>query len=418
MQRFVKRGRPSRFIEALTNDDVGVLKKLVLQDSGSVETEWPGHLCCQHGAHACLSFLIDCCGLDVDDVTAKGTLTALHIACQHRRQRCVSALIARGALVEARTARGSSPLHVACRHRCSSIVQLLLVAGADPNVQSASGRNALHIACELNAAECVALLLSSLQRRADLRARTAKGATALMIGAQHGALSALKLVLRVASRADVLATVPSTGLTALHVAAQHNRAAAAQLLLAAGADRTATTRSGSTPLTYAIRDGSTDLIAMLMRPCSSSFVCVPTDRDLDRGLLLRGRGRKQRGGRSGARAPTRVRVLRLLKTLRVPQLAPFHPYLQSARERCSLKSDHQLLKELQAMTPWTKKRHYRFAARDRRGVFALLLTFARLGRNGSLSVLQTSCNLDPAMNALSFLGHNSFQDDDGEKTCV
>ena len=101
MQRFVKRGRPSRFIEALTNDDVGVLKKLVLQDSGSVETEWPGHLCCQHGAHACLSFLIDCCGLDVDDVTAKGTLTALHIACQHRRQRCVSALIARGALVEA-----------------------------------------------------------------------------------------------------------------------------------------------------------------------------------------------------------------------------------------------------------------------------------------------------------------------------
>lgn len=81
------------------------------------------------------------------DVKAVGSIgeTPLH-ACSESPPEICAALLARGAVLEARTPQGNTPLMSAAQDGNAAVVRLLLSRGADPNAKNAQGETALRLA--------------------------------------------------------------------------------------------------------------------------------------------------------------------------------------------------------------------------------------------------------------------------------
>lgn len=103
----------------------------------------------------------------------------LYYAAQNGGPKVTTALLERGANIEAVTSSGRTPLMQAAESNTAEVVELLLVWGADPNVQldSSGALTALHLASFSDQAESVAVLL---RYGADPEIEGDNGLTALM----------------------------------------------------------------------------------------------------------------------------------------------------------------------------------------------------------------------------------------------
>ena len=94
---------------------------------------------------------------------ARAAWTALHYAATGPEPRAVQALLARGALVNARSPNGTTPLMMAARYGAEASVGLLLQAGADATLQNEAALNAADFA-RLAGREPLALRLAPAGR--------------------------------------------------------------------------------------------------------------------------------------------------------------------------------------------------------------------------------------------------------------
>lgn len=202
-------------------------------------------------------------------------LTPLFWAAVNGNAEMATALIARGANVNARSRIGATPLFAAAYWHHEDLVALLLSKGADPSVVSKNGETALHRAlarygveaggptlvptAKLEAMTTTARLL--VERGTDPKAAVPSGETPLHFAAACGHPPLVAFLLDKGAAIEARGT---DGVTPLYVAAISNRHAVAELLLARGAQVDARTKSRYTPLLHAARTGAPKLVALFV----------------------------------------------------------------------------------------------------------------------------------------------------------
>jgi mono/diheme cytochrome c family protein len=118
------------------------------------------------------------------DVNAKNrrSSTPLHWAIHDEAK--VRLLLSKGANVNAKQAQGRTPLYLAAMlGKGGPTIRLLLISGADPNLASANGQTPLMMAAQRGAIEGIQLLI---EKGADVNSKDGAGETALMFACSSG----------------------------------------------------------------------------------------------------------------------------------------------------------------------------------------------------------------------------------------
>jgi ankyrin repeat protein len=186
-----------------------------------------------------------------------GGSTLLHHAAGFGTLDTLAFLIDKGADVNAKNRRGSTPIFWAIHDEAK--VRLLISRGAAVNVKQIEGRTPVYQASILGSGNAVLRLL--LESGGNPNAATLTGLTPLSGAALRGDVEAMRLLL--AKGADVHAK-NGAGATALMAAATNGSADAVRLLLERGADVNVRTKLGETALGNAAGAGVTDTVKMLL----------------------------------------------------------------------------------------------------------------------------------------------------------
>jgi ankyrin repeat protein len=141
----------------------------------------------------------------------------------------------------------------------TAAVSALIAKGADVNAKNNYGWTALSHAARAGNAELVKLLLA---HGADVNARDGSGWTPLMRAAMKGHAEAVRVLLEHGALVNV--KEKDEGWTALHWAAARGYEKVVKLLLSHGADYTLRTQNGLTPLMLAMRE-SNDKVAQVLQ---------------------------------------------------------------------------------------------------------------------------------------------------------
>jgi ankyrin repeat protein len=185
-----------------------------------------------------------------------GGSTALHHAAGYGPLANVELLINKGADVNAKNRRNSTPLHWAIHDGAK--VRLLLSKGADINTRQAQGRTPLFLAAMLgNGAQTMRLLLA---RGADPNLASANGQTPLMMAAR-GNIEGIRLLIE--KGAEVNAR-DGAGETALMFACTGGNASAVRLLIERGADVKVKSKRNETALGFAATSGVQASVELLL----------------------------------------------------------------------------------------------------------------------------------------------------------
>jgi ankyrin repeat protein/mono/diheme cytochrome c family protein len=186
-----------------------------------------------------------------------GGSTALHHAAGYGPVGNLQLLIDKGADVNAKNRRGSTPLHWAIHDEAK--VRLLISKGANVNAKQAQGRAPLYLAAMLgNGVQTMRLLLTS---GADPNMASANGQTPLMMAAQRGNVEVIQLLIE--KGADVNSK-DGAGETALMFACSSGNARAAQMLIDQGADVKVRSKRNETALGFAATAGAQASVEMLL----------------------------------------------------------------------------------------------------------------------------------------------------------
>ena len=234
-------------IAAVRARDRATLEKLIAADpalatSKDAAGSTPLHHAAGFGTIDSLTFLIDK-GADVNAKNRRGS-TPLFWAIHDESK--VRLLIARGAAVAIKQVEGRTPVYqAAVLGNGYAVLRLLLENGGDPNVATLNGLTPLNAAALRGDVDAMRLLID---KGADVDARNGAGATALMGAATNGSGSAVRLLLD--SGADARART-KLGETALGNAAGAGSADAVKLLLDRGADVNSRNDRGYSPLMLA-----------------------------------------------------------------------------------------------------------------------------------------------------------------------
>ena len=156
-------------------------------------------------------------------------VTPLAYAAGFGRMEVLEFLVARGADVNARDARGLSALHLTVYTGQLQALRYLLDKGADVKSRGPSGMGPLHFAARQRG-EIAGLLV---ERKADVGARDDYGNTALILAVREGAHEVVRLL--VDAGADPNGANPLTGDGPLDVALQEGRTEMADYLRTKGA---------------------------------------------------------------------------------------------------------------------------------------------------------------------------------------
>jgi len=161
-------------------------------------------------------------------------MTPLHYAASYGRRGAAEILVARHAVVDAKSCDGSTPLVEAAANAKKDVFGYLLGLGADPNATDRDGRTSILLAARMvffpESRDILALLLGD--RRADVNSKDQDGMTALKLVVKGKDSDAVKLLLQ-APGIDV--NDNSGGVTALFLAEADGNEDIAALLRAAGA---------------------------------------------------------------------------------------------------------------------------------------------------------------------------------------
>jgi ankyrin repeat protein len=183
--------------------------------------------------------------------------TLLHHAAGFGAVETMRLLLDRGADVNVKNRRGSTPLHWAIHGEAK--VRLLIARGATINVRQIEGRTPLFLAASLaNSNGTLRLLLA---QGANPNIATANGQTPLMVAAGRGHVDAVRMLL------DAKATVDAkngAGETALMLAAGDGNPQAVALLLERGADPRARSKRNETALGNAATAGVEETVRLLL----------------------------------------------------------------------------------------------------------------------------------------------------------
>ena len=193
-------------------------------------------------------------------------ITPLHRAAMANPDpRVADLLIARGARLEARDARGA-----AFSTRDPEVIERLLAHGAEVNATNRLGQTPLHHAALGNDHPGVTATLLDHGAHLELRAHNT-GATPLHAAAAGIALDTLE---RLLERGADIAARDDAGATALHIAAMGRIPEMAQALIDAGAALESTDAEGRTPLLAALDAGSP---TVALRPLRAGADIAATD---------------------------------------------------------------------------------------------------------------------------------------------
>jgi len=188
--------------------------------------------------------------------------TVLHMAIDDNRPRIVGSLIDAGADLDGSAGPDPRirPLHLAVKLGRTEIAKLLVAGGADVNAADTWGSTALHRAAACRRPALAGLLAAN---GADLEARTEHdGATPLHSAAVNADRTpVVEALLR--AGADPSATTKS-GTTPLHLVAGDDNVEAARMLIAKGADVDAQWGDGGTPLHIAAGYGHVKVATLLL----------------------------------------------------------------------------------------------------------------------------------------------------------
>ena len=215
-------------------------------------------LAARHQDAAAVRALLKQQNVDVNAVAGDGA-TALLWAAQWDDLGSARALIAAGAKVDAANDYGLTPLAMAATNGSLAMVQALLDAGANPNLALPSGQTPLMIAARTGRLEPVQALLAN---GASVHARdTYRDQTALMwaIGEGHHRVAEAL----VAAGAEVSAA-SRIGFTPIMFAARNGDVAMMKLLIAKGASVNETMKDGTTVLHVAVVRGYVEAAEFLL----------------------------------------------------------------------------------------------------------------------------------------------------------
>jgi ankyrin repeat protein len=196
-------------------------------------------------------------GADLLKGVDAGGSTALHHAAGFGPSANLQLLIDRGADVNAKNRRSSTPLHWAIHDEAK--VGLLLAKGANVNLRQVQGRTPLFLAAMLgNSAPTMRLLLA---RGADPSLASSNGQTPLMMAALRGNLEAMQLLIEKGAPVNAR---DGAGETALMFACTGGNAPAVQLLIDKGADVKVASKRNETALGFAATAGVQASVEMLL----------------------------------------------------------------------------------------------------------------------------------------------------------
>jgi ankyrin repeat protein len=186
-----------------------------------------------------------------------GGSTALHHAAGYGPISNLQLLIDKGADVNAKTRRRSTPLHWAIHDVAK--VDLLLLKGANVNAKQVGGRTPLYLAAMLgNGIPTMRLLLT---KGADPNLAAVNGQTPLMMAAQRGNVEGLRLLVEQGAEVNAM---DGAGETALMFASTSGNARAVQLLIERGADVKVRSKRNETALGFAATAGVQASVEMLL----------------------------------------------------------------------------------------------------------------------------------------------------------
>ena len=198
-------------------------------------------------------------GADPSLVSARdaGGSTPLHHAAAFGTSDIVSLLVDKGADVNAKNRRGSTPLFWSLHDEAK--VRLLVSRGATVKIKQVEGRSPVYQASLLGNGNAVLRYL--LESGGDANAATLNGLTPLSGAALRGDVDAMRLLLERGAEVDAR---NGAGATALIAAATNGNPKAVQLLLEKGADPNVRSKLGETPIGNAAGSGNLETVKMLL----------------------------------------------------------------------------------------------------------------------------------------------------------
>jgi uncharacterized protein len=211
-----------------------------------------------------------------------GTENRLIEAIKRRDAKAAAALISQRADINAALPDGATALSWAVFLDLPEISAKLIDAGANVNTAGEYGETPLTLAL---ANGDVALTQKLLKAGADPKATRWNGETTLMIAAGAGCVEEVKLLL--AAGLDVNATEGHKGQNALMWAASEGHPDVVDVLIQKGANVNATTKSGFTPLTFAVMKNDAASVRRLIQAGADSNYALP-DKDKTKMLLVAG----------------------------------------------------------------------------------------------------------------------------------
>ncbi len=216
------------------------------------------HVAVLHGAKNLARMLL-MRGANVEDKTDKGT-TPLLVAAYHRKEDMAKLLLDYGANVKATDVIGSTALHMAAGRSSLNVTKLLLEYGANIQAIDKSGQTALHKAAEHDdGLEVVSLLINA---KIDVEASDDDGQTALDLAFGSRACKVARLILK--QGANRKAYVDHDGETWLFQAAKDNDQVVAELLLEEGIEVETKNKAGETALFVAVWNSQEPSVRILL----------------------------------------------------------------------------------------------------------------------------------------------------------